>query len=77
MTAKRSNGASKAPESLFPFTAMMPAASSFLASQRIALEAARFWARRMRAYADQSFDVEGLRLGRWLESLLHETRHGI
>ena len=30
-----------------------PTANSFLMSQRFALEAAKFWARRMRAYADQ------------------------
>lgn len=30
-----------------------PAAQSFAAGQRLALEAARFWARRMRSYADQ------------------------
>jgi hypothetical protein len=30
-----------------------PAANGFLVSQKIALEATRFWARRMRAYADQ------------------------
>lgn len=30
-----------------------PAANSFLLSQRMALEAARFWARRLHAYADQ------------------------
>jgi hypothetical protein len=30
-----------------------PAANGFLVSQKLALEATRFWARRMRAYADQ------------------------
>jgi Phasin protein len=30
-----------------------PGAAGLLASQKIALEATRFWARRMRAYADQ------------------------
>jgi hypothetical protein len=30
-----------------------PAANTFVASQRLALEAARFWARRLHAYADQ------------------------
>lgn len=47
MTAKR-NGARQTPDLLTPLNT-----SSFLASQRIALEAARFWARRMHAYADQ------------------------
>ena len=55
MPAKRSNGAHSADydlsaaASLFPATAM----NGFALSQRVALEAARFWARRMRAYADQ------------------------
>lgn len=31
----------------------MPVATSFVMSQRLALESAKFWARRMRAYADQ------------------------
>jgi hypothetical protein len=55
MTAKRSNGAHEASDTVFPFAALMqlPTANSFLVSQRIALEAARFWARRMHAYADQ------------------------
>jgi hypothetical protein len=30
-----------------------PATNSFLVGQKLALEATRFWARRMRAYADQ------------------------
>lgn len=30
-----------------------PAANGFVVSQKLALEATRFWARRMRAYADQ------------------------
>lgn len=47
MTAKR-NGARQTPDLLAPLNT-----NSFLASQRIALEAARFWARRMHAYADQ------------------------
>lgn len=55
MPAKRRNGASHAPDSVSTFVAMMqgPAASSFAMSQRFALESAKFWARRMRAYADQ------------------------
>lgn len=54
MTAKRSNGA-HAPDSTPMIFALMPnpAIQSFAASQRVALEAARFWARRMHAYADQ------------------------
>lgn len=47
MTAKR-NGARQTPDLLAPLNA-----HSFAASQRLALEAARFWARRMHAYADQ------------------------
>ena len=47
MTAKR-NGARPTPDLLAPLNA-----ASFATSQRIALEAARFWARRMHAYADQ------------------------
>jgi hypothetical protein len=44
-----------------PFAEMFqaPAANSFLISQRFALEAARFWARRMRAYADQMETLAG------------------
>ncbi|MGE0741562.1 MAG: phasin family protein [Hyphomonadaceae bacterium] len=53
MTAKRTNGAGAAPESMPAFLTMMQGPASFMMSQRIALEAARFWARRMRAYADQ------------------------
>lgn len=47
MTAKR-NGARQTSDIHASLTA-----PSFAASQRIALEAARFWARRMHAYADQ------------------------
>lgn len=44
-----------------PFAEMFqaPTAQSFLVSQRFALEAARFWARRMRAYADQMETLAG------------------
>lgn len=62
MTTKRSNGAQEAPETMPSFAALMmqtPNANSFLVSQRIALEAARFWARRMRAYADQMEVIAG------------------
>jgi len=55
MTAKRSNGAHATPDTTpFMFAVMPnPALHSVVASQRVALEAARFWARRMHAYADQ------------------------
>jgi hypothetical protein len=55
MTAKRKNGAQDAPDAVSSMLAIMqgPTASTFLVSQRFALEAARFWARRMHAYADQ------------------------
>lgn len=58
MPAKRSNGSrNKSDDSgaAAAFTSMMnaPAANSVLLSQRMALEAARFWARRLHAYADQ------------------------
>jgi hypothetical protein len=55
MPAKRSNGPRSNTETTTSIAAMMqgPAANSFLLSQRMALEAARFWARRLHAYADQ------------------------
>ena len=55
MTAKRRDGANEASDTVTSLVALMqgPAASSLVASQRLALEAARFWARRMHAYADQ------------------------
>lgn len=54
MTAKKQNGANGAPEITRLVQAMQaPTATSFLMSQRLALEAARFWARRLHAYADQ------------------------
>ena len=56
MTPKRRNGAHEASDTtISSLVALMqgPAASSFAVGQRIALEAARFWARRMHAYADQ------------------------
>lgn len=57
MTAKRSNGANGAEPSVLPspVLALSPvvAINSFRLSQHIALEAAKFWARRMHAYADQ------------------------
>lgn len=55
MTAQRSNGVKATPDKTPVMYALMPnpAAQSFLASQQLALEAARFWARRMHAIADQ------------------------
>lgn len=55
MPAKRSNGPRTNPGTTSSIATMMqgPAANSFLFSQRMALEAARFWARRLHAYADQ------------------------
>ncbi len=55
MTAKRSNGVQATPDKTPVMYALMPnpAAQSFLASQKLAFEAARFWARRMHAIADQ------------------------
>lgn len=55
MTSKRRDGAAEASDTVTSLVSMLqgPAASSFVVSQRLALEAARFWARRMHAYADQ------------------------
>jgi hypothetical protein len=55
MTAKRRNGAHEASDTVTSLVTMLqgPAANTLVVSQRIALEAARFWARRMHAYADQ------------------------
>ena len=58
VTSENGNGAPALDGATERFAAMvsmmqMPAANGFLVSQRIALEATRFWARRMRAYADQ------------------------
>jgi hypothetical protein len=55
MANRRSTGANGAPETVSSLVDILqtPAANSFLVSQRFALEAAKFWARRMRAYADQ------------------------
>jgi len=54
MSAK-SNGAQSAENPMSSMVAMMqaPAANGFAVSQRLAHEATRFWAQRMRAYADQ------------------------
>lgn len=55
MTAKRSNGVQATPDKTPVLFALMPnpAAQSFLVSQKLALESARFWARRMHAIVDQ------------------------
>ncbi|WP_395644741.1 phasin family protein [Terricaulis sp.] len=54
MTIKRNGDANGAPEiNRFVAVLQAPTAHSFLMSQRFALEAARFWARRLHAYADQ------------------------
>jgi hypothetical protein len=62
MTTKR-NGAQGASEPISAASALLaaPAAASLLASQKLALEAARFWAKRMRAYADQLDVLAGCR----------------
>jgi len=55
MTSRRKTDADEASKTFSAFTDMIqaPTANTFLVSQRFALEAAKFWARRMRAYADQ------------------------
>lgn len=56
MAARRSNGSHRKSDTDVASIASMfsgPAANSLLISQRMALEAARFWARRLHAYADQ------------------------
>ena len=56
MSPKASNGAHSAENTMSSMAAMMqaPAVNGFAVSQRLAMEAARFWAQRMRAYADQA-----------------------
>jgi hypothetical protein len=63
MANRRSNGGNGSPESVSSFVDIMqtPAANGFLVSQRFAFEAAKFWARRMRAYADQMEDLVNCR----------------
>jgi hypothetical protein len=62
MTSKRTNGAREAQDNPALFGAMqMPVATSFAMSQRFALESAKFWARRMRAYADQMEELMSCR----------------
>ena len=55
MTAKSRSDAQEVSDTVTSFVSMLqgPAASTLVASQRLALEAARFWARRLHAYADQ------------------------
>ena len=55
MTSKRRDGAAEASDTVTSLVSMLqgPAANSLVVSQRLAIEAARFWARRMHAYADQ------------------------
>ncbi len=63
MTSRRKiepNGASHA-VSTFADMIQTPTANTFMISQRFALEAAKFWARRMRAYADQMEDLANCR----------------
>jgi hypothetical protein len=50
-----SNGAEDAPNAISYTLSFLqsPAASGFLISQRLALEATRFWTRRAHAYAEQ------------------------
>ena len=62
MANRRSNGASS-PDSVSSLVDILqsPAANTFLVSQRFAFEAAKFWARRMRAYADQMEELANCR----------------
>jgi hypothetical protein len=55
MPTKNSNGAREASDAVSTMLSALqaPTANSLLMSQRIALESAKFWARRMHAYADQ------------------------
>ncbi len=55
MTSRRRTEAQESSSTISSFTDLIqaPTANSLLMSQRIALEATKFWARRMRAYADQ------------------------
>lgn len=55
MAAKHTNGANSASQSVSSAVSFLqsPAANSFLLSQKMALEATRFWARRLSAYAEQ------------------------
>jgi len=55
MTSRRTTDAHGASKTISSFADLIqaPTANSLVMSQRLALEATRFWARRMRAYADQ------------------------
>ncbi len=55
MTSRRKKEPNGASNTISTFADMIqtPTANSLIMSQRLALEATRFWARRMRAYADQ------------------------
>lgn len=55
MTSRRSTDAHEASKAISSFADLIqtPTANSLMMSQRLALETARFWARRMHAYADQ------------------------
>lgn len=55
MAAKHSNGANSAAQSVSSAVSFLhsPTATPFLLSQKMALEATRFWARRVSAYAEQ------------------------
>lgn len=59
--ANRRNGANGASASSLVDIMQTPAANTFLVSQRFAFEAAKFWARRMRAYADQMEELANCR----------------
>lgn len=63
MANRRSSGGNGSPESVSSLVDIMqtPAANTFLVSQRFALEAAKFWARRVRAYADQMEELANCR----------------
>jgi hypothetical protein len=61
MTSRRRTDAHEASKTISSFADLIqaPTANSLLMSQRLALETARFWARRMRAYADQMETLAG------------------
>lgn len=63
MTSRRSADAQEVSKTISSFTDLIqtPTANSLLMSQRLALEATRFWARRMRAYADQMEQLASVR----------------
>jgi hypothetical protein len=63
MTSRRNTDAHEASKTISTFADLIqtPTANSLIMSQRLALEAARFWARRMRAYADQMETLVGCR----------------